>query len=101
MDIVVSFAKSRSSPVNKSDGFMPIRDGSIATDYNQAPRGQNPFAKSNLDSDRTNLHPSPEVNLSASTSTTLSSYQHEPAGPSKFKMSILETEVSVITYNYI
>ncbi|XP_020624606.1 O-acyltransferase like protein-like isoform X2 [Orbicella faveolata] len=81
VDIVVSFAKSHSSPVNKSDGFMPIRDGSIATDYNQAPRGQSPFAKSNLDSDRTNLHPSPEVNLSGSTSTTLSSYQHEPAGP--------------------
>ena len=92
MDIVVSFTKSHSSPVNKSDGFMPIRGASIATDHNQAPRGQNPFAKSNLDSDRTNLlHQSPEVNLSASTSTTLSSYQHEPTGPSKFKMSILQS----------
>lgn len=69
---------------------MPIRGGSIATDHNQAPRDQNPFAKSNLDSDRTNiLHPSPAVNLSASTSTSLSSYHHEPAGPSKFKMSIV------------
>ena len=68
---------------------MPIRGGSIATDHNQAPRGQNLFARSNPDSDQTNLlHPSREVNLSASTSTTVSSYQHEPAGPSKFKMSL-------------
>ena len=66
---------------------MPIRGGSIAADHNQAPKGQNPFAKSDLESDRTNLHASPEVNLSASTSTTLSSYVHlqEPARPSKFK----------------
>lgn len=67
---------------------MPIRGGSIAADHNQAPKGQNPFVKSDLESDRTNLlHASPEVNLSASTSTTLSSYMylHEPAGPSKFK----------------
>ena len=64
---------------------MPIRGVSRATYPNQAPYGQNPFAKSNLDSDRTNqLHSSPEVNLSASTSTTLSSYQHEPVEPSKF-----------------
>lgn len=77
---------------------MPIRGVSIATDHNQALYGQNPFAKSSLDSDRTNLlHPSPEVNLSASTSTTLSSYQHEPVRPSKFirrvrALSVLQSE---------
>ena len=85
MDIAVNLRESHSSRINKSDGFMPIRGVFIATDHNQAPRGQNPFAKSILDSDRSHLHPSPEVNLSASTSTTLSSYQHGPAGPSKFK----------------
>ena len=83
VDIAVSFMKSHFSPVNKSDGFMPIRGVSIATDHDQAPHGQNPFAKSTPDSDHSPLlHSSPEVNFS--TGTTLSSFHQEPAKPSEF-----------------
>ena len=83
VDIVVSFVKSHSSPINKSDGFMPIRGVSIATDHDQAPNGQNPFTKSTPDSDHNHLlHSSPQVNFS--TRTTISSFHHEPAKPSKF-----------------
>ncbi|XP_078365906.1 O-acyltransferase like protein-like isoform X2 [Oculina patagonica] len=80
VDIVVSFTKSHSSPVNKSDGFMPVRGVSMATDHNHAPHLQNLFGKNDPHSDRTNLlHPSPEVNFS--TSATLSRFQQEPARP--------------------
>ena len=75
--------KSHSSPINKSDGFMPIRGVSIATDHDETQNGKNPFAKSNPDSDYNHLlHSSPEVNFSAS--TTLPSFHLEPAKPSKF-----------------
>lgn len=83
VDIAVSFTKSDSSPPNANDGFMSIRDVSIATDHDQAPNGQNPFTKSTPDSDHSHLlHSSPEVNFS--TRTTLSSFHQEPAKPSKF-----------------
>ena len=83
VDIAVSFAKSHSSPVNKSDGFMPIRDVSIATDHDQTPNGQSPFAKIISDSDHGPLLPStPAGNFS--TRTTLPSFHQEPAKPSKF-----------------
>ncbi|XP_078365902.1 O-acyltransferase like protein-like isoform X1 [Oculina patagonica] len=79
-DIAVNFMKPHSPPVNKSEGFMPIRGVSMATDSDQAPPGQNPFSKSDPDSDRTNLlHPSPRVNFS--TSSTSLSFRQEPAKP--------------------
>ncbi|XP_020606704.1 nose resistant to fluoxetine protein 6-like [Orbicella faveolata] len=80
IDIVVNFRKSHSSPVNKSDGFMPIRNVSIVADHNQASHVQNPLAKSDPDSDKTNLlQSSHDVNFSAS--ITLSNFHQEPARP--------------------
>ncbi|KAJ7323148.1 hypothetical protein OS493_032152 [Desmophyllum pertusum] len=80
VDIAVNFMKPHFSPLNKSDGFMPIRDVSIATDHDEAPRGQNPFGKSNPDSDSTHLlNSSPEVNFSSR--TTLSSFPQQPVRP--------------------
>ena len=87
IDIVVSFRKSHSSPVNKSDGFMPIRNVSIVADHDQVPHVQNPLAKSDPDSDETNLlQSSHEVNFSAS--ITLSSFHQEPARPSECDLEL-------------
>ena len=87
IDIVVSFRKSHSSPVNKSDGFMPIRNVSIVADHNQAPHVQNPLAKSDPDSDKTNLlQSSHDVNFSAS--ITLSNFHQEPARPSECNLDL-------------
>ena len=82
VDIAVSFMKSHVSPLNKSDGFMPIRGVSIATDHDQIPNGLNPFTKSTPDNDHSHLlDSSPEVNFS--TRTTFPSFHQEPPKPSK------------------
>ena len=87
IDIVVNFTKSHSSPVNKSDGFMPIRNISVIADHNQAPHVQNPLANSDPDSDKTNLlQSSHDVNFSAS--ITLSSIRQEPARPSECDLDL-------------
>ena len=94
VDIAVSFMKPHSTPVNKSDGFMPVRDVSIATDHDRAPLVQNPyFGKNDSESDRTNLlHPSPGVNFSAS--ITLTSFHQQSVRPSKCYIFIDLTLIS-------
>ena len=87
IDVVVNFKKSHSSPVNKSDAFMPVRNVSIVADHNQAPHIQNSLAKSDPDSDKTNLlQSSHDVNFSASIS--FSNFHQEPARPSECDLDL-------------
>lgn len=73
--------------MNKSDGFMPIRNVSIVADHNQASHVQDPLAKSDPDSDKTNLlQSSHDVNFSAS--ITLSNFHQEPARPSECDLDL-------------
>ena len=61
MDIILSFTMPHPSPVSKNDGFMPIRNGSIATDHDEAGHGPGPFENDNLDSFDTTPHTSGET----------------------------------------
>jgi len=72
VDIILSFTMPHPSPVSKNDGFMPIRNGSIATDHDEAGHGPGPFENDSLDSFDTTPHttgetqsnePSSEVNF--------------------------------------
>ena len=71
---------------------MPIRNVSIVADHNQAdhnqaPHIQNSLAKSDPDSDKTNLlQSSHDGNLSAS--ITLSNFHQEPARPSECDLDL-------------
>ncbi|PFX33115.1 Nose resistant to fluoxetine protein 6 [Stylophora pistillata] len=67
LDIAFGFMKPNSAPVNKSDGFMPVKEASMATDRDTI-------------SDSSNLIHSSTV-VSSSSSRILSSYPQEPAKP--------------------
>ncbi|RMX37080.1 hypothetical protein pdam_00020043 [Pocillopora damicornis] len=66
LDIAIGFMKPHSTPVNKSDGFMPVRGASMATDHDTF-------------SDSSNLIHSSTV--SSSSRPILSSLPQEPAKP--------------------
>ena len=72
---------------------MPIRGVSIATDHDQAPNGQNPFAKSTPDSDDSPLLYSPPV-VNIATGTTLPSFHQESAKPSEFAWRVCVLHIS-------
>lgn len=69
LDIAIGFMKPHSTPVNKSDGFMPVRGASMATDHDTF-------------SDSSNLIHSSTV--SSSSRPILSSLPQEPAKPSRY-----------------
>ena len=79
-DIFISFSKKPSAPVNKSNGFMPIRDDSLVTLEGDVPDS---FTGSGTHSSDTTqfLNPSPEVAISAS--SRLSSFPQKKDDPSK------------------
>jgi len=88
MDLIISFTTPHSSPVNKSKGFMPIRNGSIATDHQETPHVPNPNGNANHDSFGTTQHttddtpaiqPSPEENVTGG--PTLPSYHQKKTKP--------------------
>ena len=82
-DIAISFMKKPSPPVNKSDGFMPIRDASLATVQGEV---SDSFARSDHSSDTTRvLNPSPEVTFSST--TRLESFPQRKDEPSKLGYS--------------
>ena len=81
VDILLSFTKPHSTPVNKSDGFMPIRKVSIATDHDEAPCL--PFGNDNPNNAHA-IHPSPEVNVSGNYMIT--SFQQQTVKPSKCRV---------------
>jgi len=92
MDLIISFTTPHSSPVNKSKGFMPIRNGSIATDHQETPHVPNPNGNANHDSFSTTQHttddtpaiqPSPEENVTGG--PTLPSYHQKKTKPRKFE----------------
>lgn len=81
---------------------MPIRNVSIVADHNPTPHVQNPFAKSDPDSDKTNLlHSSHDVNFSAS--ITLSSSHQEPATPSEcdFDLELTLIDLALRVYCHV
>ncbi|CAH3118340.1 unnamed protein product [Pocillopora meandrina] len=77
-DIFISFSKKPSAPVNKSNGFMPIRDDSLVTLEGDVPDS---FTGSGTHSSDTTqfLNPSPEVAISAS--SRLSSFPQKKDDP--------------------
>ena len=81
VDILLSFTKPHSTPVNKSDGFMPIRKVSIATDHDEAPSV--PFGDDNPNNAHM-IHPSPEVYVSGS--GVITSLQQQTVKPSKCRV---------------
>ena len=83
LDVLFSFFKQSPSTVNKSDGFMPIRNVSIATDNYQAPPHVPVFGKHDGISDNSQMiHSIPEGTVSYSSSLT--SFPEQPKEPSKF-----------------
>ncbi|CAH3109147.1 unnamed protein product [Porites lobata] len=80
LDVLISFFKPRPSTVNKSDGFMPIRNVSIATDNDQAPPHVPVFGKHDGISDNSQMiHSIPEGTVSYSSSLT--SFPEQPKEP--------------------
>ena len=84
LDVLISFFKPRPSTVNKSDGFMPIRNVSIATDNDQGPPHVPVFGKHDGISDNSQMIHSIPPEGTVSYSSSLTSFPEQPKEPSKF-----------------
>ncbi|CAH3109140.1 unnamed protein product [Porites lobata] len=81
LDVLISFFKPRPSTVNKSDGFMPIRNVSIATDNDQGPPHVPVFGKHDGISDNSQMIHSIPPEGTVSYSSSLTSFPEQPKEP--------------------
>ena len=84
LDILSSFFKPRPSTVNNTEGYMPIENGSIAIDNDQAPLHVPAFAEHDGISDNSQMIHSYQEGTGVPECSPLTSSPKQPKEPSKF-----------------